>query len=61
MDETPVKAGRKEKGKMQTGCFWPLYGDKDELVFPAARGQKAVSEALRDFCGILVTDGLKVK
>ena len=28
MDETPIKAGRKVKGKMHTGYFWPMYGDK---------------------------------
>lgn len=62
MDETPVKAGRKEKGKMQTGYFWPIYGDKDEIVFlfAASRGLTVVSGALKDFCGILLTDGLKV-
>jgi transposase len=24
MDETPVKAGRREKGKLPTGYFWPV-------------------------------------
>jgi transposase len=33
MDETPIKAGRKVRGKMKTGYFWPIYGDRDEIVF----------------------------
>jgi transposase len=34
MDETPVKAGRKERGKMKTGYFWPVYGEHNEVCFP---------------------------
>jgi len=34
MDETPIRAGQKGKGKMKTGYFWPIYGDQDEIVFP---------------------------
>lgn len=30
MDETPIKAGRKSKGKLNSAYFWPLYGDCDE-------------------------------
>jgi transposase len=37
MDETPIKAGHKSKGKLQTGYFWPLYGDQDEIAFPLPR------------------------
>ena len=33
MDETPIKASRKVKGKMHTGYFWPMLGDQDEIVF----------------------------
>jgi transposase len=59
MDETPVKAGRQGKGKLHTGYFWPIYGDKDEIAFPfaASRAQAVVREALGKFCGVLVTDG----
>src|SRR6267142_309205 len=59
MDETGVKAGRREKGKLHQGYFWPLYGDKDEVAFPfaASRGQVVVREALGQFCGVLLTDG----
>lgn len=31
IDETPIKAGRKEKGKMQKAYFWPVYGLQDEV------------------------------
>ena len=34
MDETPIKAGRSGHGKMNTGYFWPLYGELDEVCFP---------------------------
>ncbi len=64
MDETPIKAGRKRnkppgKGKMSTAWFWPLYGDRDEVVFHFApsRAHKVVSELLAGFSGTLVTDG----
>jgi len=59
MEETPVKAGRREQGKLHPGYFWPLYGDQDEIAFPfaAARAGSVVREALGKFCGILLTDG----
>jgi transposase len=62
MDETPIKAGHKSKGKLQTGYFWPIYGDQDEIAFPFAttRAERVVREVLGAFCGVLVTDGYKV-
>ncbi len=64
MDETPVKAGRKKKkppdrGKMATGYFWPLYGDRDEVVFHFAptRAYSVVVDVLGGFAGTLITDG----
>lgn len=36
MDETPIKAGRTGSGKMRTAYFWPVYGDRHEVVFPFA-------------------------
>jgi transposase len=62
MDETPIKAGRHEKGKLHTGYFWPVYGDQDEIAFPyaASRAQSVVREALGQFCGVLLTDGYTV-
>ena len=59
MDETPVKAGRKGKGQMKTGYFWPIYGEHDEVVFPyhASRGSGVVKQLLGDFKGTLITDG----
>ena len=32
IDETPIKAGRKKKGKMQLGWYWPIYGEGDDFV-----------------------------
>jgi transposase len=59
MDETPLKAGRREKGKLHRGYLWPIYGDQDEIAFPfsASRAQAVVREALGAFCGVLLTDG----
>jgi transposase len=34
MDETPIKAGRSEHGKMRTAYFWPVYGEHNEVCFP---------------------------
>jgi transposase len=59
MDETPIKAGRRSKGRLHTGYFWPLYGEQDEVAFPfaASRAGAVVREALSSFCGVLLTDG----
>ena len=59
MDETPVKAGRKKKGKMNHAYFWPLYGEEDEVcfTFSLARGMQHIVDQLGDFSGTLVTDG----
>lgn len=67
MDETPIKAGRKKgtpprRGQMKTGYFWPIYGDRDEIAFLFAptRGSEVVRTALKDFKGVMLTDGYKV-
>lgn len=59
MDETPIKAARKEPGKMGSGYFWPVYGDQDEVVFPFFnnRGAKNVETILKHYTGVLLTDG----
>jgi transposase len=33
MDEVPMKAGRKQKGKMKQTYFWPIDGEQDEVAF----------------------------
>jgi transposase len=62
MDETPIKAGRAGHGKMQTGYFWPIYGEHDEVCFPfhASRSADFVYQALGlkpVANAVLVTDG----
>jgi transposase len=60
MDETPIKAGRKSKGKLRQGYFWPLYGEADEIAFSYAssRAARQVREVLGDgFTGTLISDG----
>jgi transposase len=62
MDETPIKAGRSGHGKMQTGYFWPVYGEEDEVCFPfhPSRSGDFVASALglKAAAGsVLLTDG----
>jgi transposase len=62
MDETPIKAGKSGHGKLQTGYFWPVYGDQDEVCFPfhASRSADFVGRALgltRSSESVLLTDG----
>jgi len=59
MDETPIKAGIKSKGKMKTGYFWPIYGDKNEVVFPFSESRSAsvLNDLLGRYRGILLSDG----
>jgi len=60
MDETPIKAGRKRKGKLRQAYFWPVYGEADEIAFSysPSRASKHVKEVLGDaFKGVLVSDG----
>ena len=64
MDETPIKAGRVKRaghnpGKMKTGFFWPVFGDRGEIVFPfsATRAHAVVRELLGSYEGVLLTDG----
>ena len=62
MDETPAKAGRKEKGKMQKAWFWPVYGERDEVAFTLSltRSTRHIEPLLKDFEGVLLTDGYGV-
>ena len=60
MDETPIKAGRKAKGKMRQGYLWPIYGEADEIVFgyTPSRALGHVRDVLGEsFSGTLVSDG----
>jgi len=62
IDETPIKAGRKAKGKMKQGYIWPVLGDQREIVFHFApsRGRDVVEGLLAGLAGTLVNDGYKV-
>jgi transposase len=60
MDETPIKAGRQEKGKLRQGYFWPIYGEDHEVAFPFAtsRAHRHVEAFLgASFTGTLLSDG----
>jgi len=41
MDETPIKAGRGEPGKLKAAYFWPVYGQLDEVCFPFFESRRA--------------------
>ncbi|WP_369572746.1 IS66 family transposase [Acidithiobacillus sp. IBUN Pt1247-S3] len=61
MDETPIKAGRREQGKMHQGYFWPVFGDAQEICFPYAesRGTIHIRELLGPLSAgtVLLSDG----
>jgi transposase len=59
MDETPIKAGRSAKKKMHMAYFWPVYGDRDEVVFPFSptRAGSTVHDVLGQYKGVLLSDG----
>ena len=61
MDETPIRAGRHpgKPGSMKKGYFWPVLGDRGEVVFPFAtsRRHEHAAEFLGEYSGTLVSDG----
>ena len=61
MDETPVRVGRDpdKPGRMKQCYYWPVLGDRDEVVFHFApsRAHHHVERFLGDFEGTLVSDG----
>jgi len=67
MDETPIKAGRKGKGKLKQGWFWPIWGDTDDggggdlvFLYRPSRAACHVREGLGDnpvADGVLISDG----
>ena len=59
IDETPIKAGRKEKGTMRVGWYWPIYGLDDEVAFTfsRSRGSQHLLDTLNGFNGTILPDG----
>lgn len=61
MDETPIRAGRQpgNPGSMKKGYFWPVLGDRGEVVFPFAtsREHEHAAKFLGEYSGTLVSDG----
>ena len=59
MDEVPIKAGRKCKGKMKQTYYWPMFGDRDEVAFTwsKSKSMQHAKEQLAEFSGVLLTDG----
>ena len=59
IDETPIKAGRKEKGTMRLCWYWPIYGLDDEVAFTfsRSRGAQHLHATLDGFNGTILSDG----
>lgn len=59
IDETPSKAGRKEKGKLKQVYYWPMYGEEDEVcfTFSPSRSQQHLHTILGEFNGTILSDG----
>ena len=59
MDETGIRAGRVARGRMRQAKLWPVYGDRDEIVFHYApdRAHHHVPDILGGFSGVLLSDG----
>ena len=61
IDETPIKAGRKKKGKMRTAYFWPVMaGEEIVFLYFNSREHRHVFEALGatpDDGSVIVSDG----
>ncbi len=62
MDETPIKAGKSKtrKGKLNTGYYWPVFGEENEISFVYADGRahRHVQNIIsKDFEGVIVSDG----
>ncbi len=60
MDETPIKAGKKHKGKLKQAYFWPIYGEDHEVVFTYSnsRARKHIEQVIgQSFSGTLISDG----
>lgn len=55
MDETPIKAGRSEPGKLKAAYFWPVYGELDEVCFPFFETRRA--EHVEQALGLTHADG----
>jgi len=55
MDETPIKAGRSEPGKLKAGYFWPVYGQLDEVCFPYFESRRA--EHVEQALGLTLAEG----
>lgn len=59
IDETPIKATRKSRGRMKTTYYWPVYGHEDEVAFPwfTSRASPHVASLLGEYSGTLLSDG----
>lgn len=60
MDETPIKAGRKIKGKMHTAYFWPVLAEGQvAFVYSSTREYGNVNKILGEGCKKLLSDGYR--
>ncbi len=59
IDETPIKAGQEQPGKLRLCWYWPIYGEDDEVVFTfsRSRGHQHLLATLGDYRGKILSDG----
>jgi hypothetical protein len=59
MDDTWMKVGVSSPSTMHKGHFWPVYGDKDEIIFPyrESRRDEEVGHIFGNYSGMLLADG----
>ena len=55
MDETPIKAGRGQPGKLKAAYFWPVYGQLDEVCFAFFESRRA--EHIEQALGLTHAEG----
>ena len=61
IDETYIKAGNLNPGKLLQAYFWPIYGEDHEVcfTFSQTRGASHLKTVLKDYTGTLLSDGYK--
>lgn len=61
IDETPIKSGKAEKGKLKQAYLWPVMGELDEICFTysTSRAMSHLTTQLGHYSGTILSDGYK--
>ncbi len=58
MDETPIKAGLKENGKMDIAYFWPVFAENQvAFIYSSSRSHSVIAKNIGTGCKKLLSDG----